>query len=75
MLLGVDWQVVGKYVDVTRSYRAFQNPNSRAGANKKLTLTQRLRRMLTSCLGLPRRMLGLSVVPKLSMHESTSKGE
>jgi hypothetical protein len=32
---GVDWKVVGKYCDVSRSYKTFQNPNDESTSAPK----------------------------------------
>ena len=32
---GVDWKVVGKYCDVSRSYKTFQNPNDESSSAPK----------------------------------------
>ena len=35
MCPGVDWKVVSKYCDVSRSYKTFQNPNDESTAGPK----------------------------------------
>ena len=52
---GVDWKVVSRFCDISRSYKTFQNPNNEA-APRPTTWKGRLLRVLTLPTFIPQRL-------------------